>query len=155
VVPGKGNFCWGDDSVFQLANCGVNTSNPPRLARSPQEANVLTSAALCTGGITTFGLISGGAHHTCASDGTTTRCVGDVGTGDTNPLGAKEYFTVATALSPKFLFSGGNHNCVILEPAAGGPPELACWGMNDHGQLGVGATGGTTPAPAPVPVSPQ
>jgi hypothetical protein len=162
IVPGKGDFCWGDDSVFQLGNCGVNASNPPRLARSPQGMDVLTTlgGVACSGGLAVvppadFRMVGGGAQHSCASNGATTHCVGGFGTGDGAALGAKEYFTVSppTGFTPTAMFSGGYHNCQLLTPPGGGAPQLWCWGMNDRGQLGNGSVGylGNAAAPAPVP----
>jgi alpha-tubulin suppressor-like RCC1 family protein len=44
-----------------------------------------------------------------------------------------------------FVETGGEHSCAVLESS-----EVACWGANDFGQLGIGTHGGNRTTPTSV-----
>jgi alpha-tubulin suppressor-like RCC1 family protein len=97
---------------------------------------------LCTRGATCVVAVASGARHSCAIRGPAVTCWGnnsygqlggssravDGGTGSSSPeLGA----------APTALAAGGRHTCATV---AGEGGQVACWGDNAHGQLGVGST---------------
>ncbi|MEO1059332.1 MAG: hypothetical protein AAFY28_20700, partial [Actinomycetota bacterium] len=113
-------------------------------------------AATAAGPSAVASAVAAGGDHTCAltAAGAVT-CWGDdvfgqLGNGDprsdafapTDPIALPQVDgapTTATAIA-----AGQNHTCAILSTG-----DVACWGQNDVGQLGLGAVGGdfeTSPA---------
>ena len=87
-------------------------------------------------------LIAAGEDHTCAiqSDGSV-RCwgegsygrLGHGGNGDKNtPTATASLGAGRTAID---ITAGGTHTCAVLDNGS-----VACWGLNDYGQLGDGTT---------------
>ena len=87
-------------------------------------------------------LIAAGEDHTCAiqSDGSV-RCwgegsygrLGHGGSGDKNtPTATASLGAGRTAID---ITAGGTHTCAVLDNGS-----VACWGLNDYGQLGDGTT---------------
>jgi alpha-tubulin suppressor-like RCC1 family protein len=94
--------------------------------------------------------IAVGAFHACALVGGAVECWGDddgtLGEAEPNGEGEGELITepvtVTGLTGAQQLSAGGNHTCAVV---AGGAVE--CWGANEFGQLGDGAT-----AASPLPV---
>ncbi len=135
-------FCWGRNSRGQLGNNSGNASNVP--------VQVST-----TTGLTNAVALTAGFDHTCAlrSDGAAF-CWGDNREGQlgNNTSGEPSRVPVQVTLfdttvdfKAVALTSGGVHSCAI-----GANGRMFCWGSNTQGQLGFGATGGSSDVPFPV-----
>jgi alpha-tubulin suppressor-like RCC1 family protein len=126
--------CWGSNDVGQLGRAAF----PSGLPAAPVP------------GVTGATAITTGYNHTCAllADGTA-RCWGDNTHGELGHATAGGYSSTpvaVTGLSGATAISGGLwHTCAVI--ANGG---VRCWGENNSGQLGNGAT-----LPAPDSISPQ
>ena len=129
--------CWGDDYYGELGN-GATTGNQV----SPVAASGLTS------GVTA---IAAGGYHTCAL--TTAGAVkcwgwdqsGELGNGATtgnqvSPVAVSGLTSGVTAIA-----AGGYHTCAVTIAGA-----VKCWGSDDYGQLGNGATTGNQVSPVTV-----
>lgn len=122
--------CWGDNGSGQVAG-GVNV---PALQRTP--------AALDLGALHP----TGGNAHTCAfgQDLDGPRCFGSNASSE---LGLPATPRGSNALSlpgVRGLAAGYHHNCALLADG------VRCWGANDRGQVGDGATDGAVAAPVDV-----
>ena len=101
-------------------------------------------AGLCTRGATCVVAVASGARHSCAIRGPAVTCWGNNTYGQLG--GSSSAAGAVTGSSspdlgaaPTALAAGGRHTCAAL---AGDGAQVACWGDNAHGQLGlVGATG--------------
>ena len=125
LLPDGTLSCWGYNEFGQLGN----------------GTTVDTSTAVAVAGITGATAVSAGHHHTCAllGDGTV-RCwganqFGQLGDGtattDTTPVPvAVGGITTAVAVT-----TGAYHACALLADGT-----VRCWGYNEFGQLGNGAT---------------
>lgn len=121
-------YCWGDYGV------APKSAVPTRVAGA---ANVKFLAA--------------GWGFTCAIDGNRTLACwgtngfGELGTGthSIDPI----WTATPSALGAPALGAGGgkSHGCAIASDGA-----LACWGMNDYDQLGLGTSTGYQATPQPV-----
>ncbi|HET9599916.1 MAG TPA: hypothetical protein VFP65_30350 [Anaeromyxobacteraceae bacterium] len=135
---GAGVVCWGQDFNLQL---GVRVAAVPGV---PYVADRISGKAST--------LVSAGGAHSCGSIPTdlAPKCAGDAGTGQQPAAGTTGTCPVDLAtpagLAMVELFSGASHNCAIVGPGAVAPFSLYCWGVNDAGQLGNGATLATTTA---------
>jgi alpha-tubulin suppressor-like RCC1 family protein len=152
LASGATARCWGLDSASQLGNKNSTTNSA-----SPVSAGSLDNKVT---------LVAAGAAHTCAAGlGTATsfKCIGGPGIGLAGggetldvllPSGQRllRLFASSSSVSAS---AGGQFNCMVVEPAAGatgaGPFRLWCWGVNDRGQFGNGAT---STAPTPLAVQP-
>jgi alpha-tubulin suppressor-like RCC1 family protein len=138
-VPGQVS-CWGSNSDGQLGSSGASTSSPRRVAFSDEDKAL--------GAVD----IAAGYSHTCAlMADATLRCwgsniLGQLGAGtDTQsetPLKV-DGLTDRTKLNGAVEVAAGLfHTCArISTPSATG--QVACWGHNDSGQLGVGSRDGS------------
>ncbi|MGB0787459.1 MAG: putative Ig domain-containing protein, partial [Candidatus Poseidoniaceae archaeon] len=128
--------CWGDDSQGQLGNGGSNSglNSPP-------------SSTINLGSGRTAKAITGGEYHFCAIlDDDSIKCWGD-GTNGKLGTGSTSDESLPTAVSGSFasgryavvIDAGYDHTCAILDNG-----DLTCWGSDDKGQLGNGATTGDT-----------
>ena len=94
-------------------------------------------------------LIAAGWYHTCAvlDDGSMT-CWGEnnhgqLGMGNTTDLGLQSdqtgdsisYVSLPTGVTISNMALGADHTCVLYDTG-----DVACWGGNDFGQLGIGST---------------
>jgi hypothetical protein len=139
LVSGEA-YCWGDNGQAQLGAVGDDSCGAPC---SPVPVPVM-------GGLT-FTQISAGSRHTC---GVTTAGAGYCwGTNILGNLGNGELVgraDVPTAVVGGLTFSsidaGWEHSCGVTVESQG-----RCWGSNDHGALGNGAT--DTREDTPVPIS--
>lgn len=127
------SYCWGANSSGQLGNYGGS---------EPQE--VLSSIA--------FASISAGENHTCGLTAAgEAYCWGDnyygqLGNGtttdSTDPVPVTPPYSGARFSS---VTAGWGYTCGITMME-----EAYCWGVNDFGQLGIGASGGPQIAPTRV-----
>jgi alpha-tubulin suppressor-like RCC1 family protein len=135
LTVGGGVTCWGRNSYGQLGD-GTTTDR-----NMPVDVSGLTSgvAAIAAGELHTCALTVGGGvecwgHNSYGQlgDGTTTR--------RTTPVAVSGLTSGVAAIA-----AGGSHTCALT---VGGGVE--CWGRNEYGQLGDGAT---TQRSTPVDVS--
>jgi alpha-tubulin suppressor-like RCC1 family protein len=127
-------FCWGDNRFGQLGTGDTN----PRL--SPTLVTGLTSVAHA----------SNGGGHTCAQtvDGAVwcwgNNQEGQLGTGDTKPQLSPTRIA-GPPITADTITNGGSHTC-----AHEADSSVACWGANEHGELGTGKVSPPSPTPGPV-----
>ncbi len=129
--------CWGSNTFAELG-FGVGSFDQLTPADVIGIDSPVVSAAL-------------GAAHTCALDANGyVYCWGlnssaAVGIGSNTSYVA--YPTLVTGLPgpARFVASQGNHTCTVLQ--TGG---VMCWGLNDYGQIGNGASGARVTEPADV-----
>jgi alpha-tubulin suppressor-like RCC1 family protein len=118
-------WCWGANDSDQLGRTGPQSPVPVQVLQ-------LTGAAQ----------VHVGQSHSCAMQGDdTVRCWGadsDGQLGDglqvTRPYDPQMVGDVGLQ-GVQALVTGYRHNCVSL-----GPAGMSCWGANDHGQMGQGAS---------------
>jgi alpha-tubulin suppressor-like RCC1 family protein len=137
--------CWGDNEWGQAAM----RANGPKDA--PSSTDLLTTDAP---------LLAFGKQHTCfggAFNGTTpsTICFGDdhLGQLGNGVVSGPSYSAVSPKLDQfRAVAAGGNFACGVPTNAGyDGSDYLACWGQNDHGQLGDGSSLASPPPPTLVP----
>ncbi len=130
-------LCFGDNTYGQLGD-GTTLSRP-------------TPAVVTLGSGTTAvraSSVTAGGGHTCAVD-----VAGQVwcwGRGDHGEIGddastdqpLPTRIALPGGVAASSLSAGGQHTCAV-DPAG----DVFCWGANDRGQLGIGATGGNVAAP--------
>ena len=132
--------CWGRDDLGQLgAPAGAPCANVA-CAKSPTVVPNVAGAIA----------ISVGARHACAVTKTgDVWCWGDASSAQTGALGGvtppSKVAGVASALA---VGAGNRHTCAI---STASKDAVVCWGANDRGQLGRGAT--STPSPQPKTVA--
>ncbi len=134
--------CWGANGHGQLGNGAANaTPNAsPVVVASVEDATDVAAGAThsCavrrSGGVVCWG--GGGAGQ--LGDGTARP---DASTPTPTPVVVQGLAAAATALG-----AGAEHSCAAL--ASG---QIACWGSNSRGQIGIPSA--TTPQPAPVNVT--
>ena len=131
-------FCFGDNTYGQLGD-GTQTSRPTPAA-VPLGASGLGATA-----------VSAGGGHTCAIDAASQAWCW--GRGDSGQLGlgaATGSLAPAPVALPNgstvvAISAGSAHTCAI-----DGQGVVWCWGADDRGQLGLGATGAPAVTPSPV-----
>jgi alpha-tubulin suppressor-like RCC1 family protein len=169
--------CWGGDQGRQLGDNSTTPSPTPLTVPGVTGAvgvgtgALYSCALLALGGVECWGQlnfegetteptptpvalggaaseIAVGAFHACALVGGTVECWGDddgdlgnLETGEEGKL-ITEPVTVTGITGAEQLSAGGSHTCAVV---TGGAVE--CWGTNEFGQLGDGAT-----AASPLPV---
>jgi alpha-tubulin suppressor-like RCC1 family protein len=123
-------LCWGDSlgATFGLASPQLVPAIP---RRDPDRATIRNPV----------GLLAVGRKHVCVRDrAEAVECLGlnDRGQLGGAPLGdaAGEAVTVPMPAVASALAAGADHTCAIV---SGG--RIRCWGANESGQLGNGATG--------------
>ena len=130
-------WCWGDNSFGQLGNSAFPSGDSPVPART---------SGFGAGRSATQ--IAAGANHTCvrANDGTVW-CWGSGGFNQLSNGGTSNSDPVQVSLgigiTASRIFAGGNTTCALTSDS-----KLTCWGRNNKGQIGNGATqasGGVTP----------
>lgn len=122
-------FCWGENSLGQLGSGAANpTPNP-----SPTVVSNLDAIALWAGSDHACAVRKGGAVA-CWGAG----FLGQIGDGQsraaaTTPTASPSGVQGVTGATK--VGTGGNHSCATT------PNAILCWGENDRGQLGTGASG--------------
>jgi alpha-tubulin suppressor-like RCC1 family protein len=135
-------WCWGANCFNQLGvdslteQCGT-----PPMPCSTKPSPVHAAA--------TFQVVGAAFSHTCALTASgAVLCWGDNNLGQlgSGNAGDRSVTPVAVAGGQAYraLSVGREFTCAI---SAQGAPQ--CWGMNDHGQLGIGAAG-NRPVPTPL-----
>ncbi|MBL8777046.1 MAG: carboxypeptidase regulatory-like domain-containing protein [Acidimicrobiales bacterium] len=133
--------CWGSNSFGHL---GLGDAFD-RGDGAGEMGDTLPAVALGTG--RTANAITTGAFHTCALlDNATVRCwgsndFGEAGTGDTTIRGDDSgemgdnlpEVTLGAGRTATAVTAGSTHSCARLDDRS-----LKCWGLNDHGRLGLG-----------------
>lgn len=127
--------CWGRDDEGQLGDGTVGPAADP-------------TPGLIASGATDWKTITAGAYHSCAIRAGRVACWGHDGKGQLGDGTAN----AGPDPSPGFIVSGASdwtsvsaghfHTCATR---AG---RIACWGLDDAGQLGDGIAGGSRPNPA-------
>jgi alpha-tubulin suppressor-like RCC1 family protein len=134
VIDG-GVKCWGYGRFGRLGN-----NDPAEVTQlSPVDVSGMTAGAGAT-------LVAAGNGHTCALDTTPTPQIYCWGLNADGQLGqnpaslAQSIVPVAvpglSGMNATRLDADDNHSCIVL-----GGGSMICWGGNDFGQLGTGATG--------------
>ena len=134
ITPNRTVQCWGRNSDGQL---GDGTQLP-----RPRPINVTGLAGVAA--------VALGAEHTCAllqSGGI--KCWGSNGAGQLGDGSTTEHLTPTDVIglggTAIALVAGDSYTCALMQPGS-----VKCWGANNAGQLGDGAT---TPASFPVSVA--
>jgi len=152
ITSGGGIRCWGPGFNGQLGYGNTDTIGDDE---TPDSVGVL---AFDEDAIQ----ISAGLDHTCALfEGGAVRCWGaafngQLGQGNTDALGDDEPATTIAPITVPLegvavaVAAGDSHNCVLDSLG-----QLACWGANSNGELGLGHTdiiGDDEPAQATMPI---
>ncbi len=133
-------YCWGYNEYGLL---GVGTATGPENCNTTdgRSGPCSTVPVPVTGGLT-FSALSGGGEHTCAlTPGGTAYCwgqnypAGQLGDGTT--IDRASPVPVLGGLSFVALSVGDGHTCGLVSDGT-----AYCWGRNESGQLGVGASAG-------------
>jgi alpha-tubulin suppressor-like RCC1 family protein len=136
--PGGAVLCFGDNSSGQLGD-GTLTS---RAAPAPVMLGPTGLRAMA---------VTAGSAHTCAIDVTgQTWCwgrgaSGQLGDGTATDQPSPVAVALPGGLTAVSLSAGGAHTCGV-----DGAGSVWCWGADDRGQLGLGATGSIVVMPAAV-----
>jgi len=127
LTTSGGVQCWGDNTYGQLGD-GTTTDS-----LVPVNVTGLTSGV---------SWITAGANHTCAlTNSGVLKCWGDnqygqLGVDQPTLSASSTPLDVANLSSaPTAATAGANHTCALVDTG-----DLACWGLNDSGQLGDGTT---------------
>jgi alpha-tubulin suppressor-like RCC1 family protein len=128
--------CWGENDAGELGNGTMQTS----------------PSAVAVTGITDATALSAGGYHTCArrTDGTLwcwgSNSDGQLGNATATTMSLTPVQVMGDlAAGADDVAAGWNHTCALRAGA------VWCWGANESGQLGNGATT-TQPTMAPTPV---
>lgn len=114
--------CWGYNGASQLGNSGGIT---------PVDVPGLRGGSLA---------LAAGGSHTCALTSTSgikcwgSNAYGQLGDGTFVHKGAP-VDVIGLSNSIMMVVTGGNHTCALTTTRS-----VKCWGRNNHGQLGIGAT---------------
>jgi alpha-tubulin suppressor-like RCC1 family protein len=137
-APGGDIYCFGENSHGQLGDGTlISRAAPAAITLGPTAARATA--------------ISAGSAHTCAIDVTGQAWCwgrggsGQLGDGATIDEPAPVPVALPGGLTVAALSAGGAHSCAV--DAAG---SVWCWGADDRGQLGLGATGAPVATPASV-----
>lgn len=137
-------YCWGWNNHGQLGNgsSGANLSS-----NTPVRVGNLTDVT----DISIASYMNNIQVHACAVSGGNAYCWGSnnhgqLGTGNTTNHSTPQQ--VGGALEGRTVESigvGSRHTCALTTE-----PRVYCWGLNDAGQLGIGASGGDVTTPGPI-----
>lgn len=129
--------CWGRNQYGQLGQGDTNS----RGLLSTEMGDALPPIALEPSAIA----IAAGNYHSCALfEGGDVKCwgfndQGQLGQGDALNRGVSAGQIAALAPiplgEPAVAIDAGSHSCALLASGA-----VKCWGLNDHGELGLGDT---------------
>ena len=132
-------YCWGWNAFGQVG--AVLTTQ-------------YTSSPVAVSGGLTFGSLTAGRYHTCGlTRSGAAYCWGDNGAGALGNTSVSGTTTAPTAVGGGHTFyqlaAGGLHTCGLTATGT-----AYCWGLNNHGQLGITTNSGTNTAnPTPAAVS--
>ncbi|MGB0726641.1 MAG: RCC1 domain-containing protein, partial [Candidatus Poseidoniaceae archaeon] len=133
--------CWGDDTYGELGNgAGVGDSTSP--STTVDLGTGRTAVALDVGTDHTCAVLDNGSLMCWGRDHTGQLGNGAVITGNQHDPGFVDLGTGRTAIA---VATGNAHTCAILDDGS-----LKCWGDDQYGQLGNGATTGNQPSPVSV-----
>jgi len=128
--------CWGWNDFGQLGNGTMTRSTTPVVVAGLDRPAVQVSA---------------GGGHTCALlDDASVECwglndFGQLGDGTTDASNMPVMVLGLGAGTPVEVAAGDRHTCVRFADES-----LRCWGLNDHGQVGVGSTAMSISTPSVV-----
>jgi alpha-tubulin suppressor-like RCC1 family protein len=133
--------CWGYNEYGQL---GIDNSTT--MGDGPGEMAVLPSIDLGTGRTATA--IAAGLYHSCALlDNASVKCwgrnnYGQLGIDNSTNMGdgsgemaVLPSIDLGTGRTATAISAASDYSCALLDNAS-----VKCWGLNDHGQLGIGNT---------------
>jgi alpha-tubulin suppressor-like RCC1 family protein len=120
--------CWGNNTHGQTGSTQIGVR--PAEAVTGFDATPVTALAA-------------GGRNTCIIAGGQARCiganeVGQLGTGAADGDAHATFADVDLPPSASAISIGTSHACAVLGTAAGQKGPIACWGLNDQGQLGDG-----------------
>ena len=95
-----------------------------------QEGSIFTDATLATGGTHTCAILDDGSLKCWGYNGE-----GQLGIGSSISHSTPQSVDLGTGRTAVGVSLGWQHTCAILDDAS-----LNCWGMGDHGRLGIGST---------------
>lgn len=142
TAPSGTTYCWGaNDYHRQGLPIGDAVSSPSILQPFPPAGQVIellsTGQAMCATANGSSQLFCWGSNHS-----------GQFGVG--SPIQSPIAHAIPAFPPPGETIlqieSGAWHVCTLLEPSA----QVRCWGDNQYGQLGRGASGVASPVPSPV-----
>lgn len=149
LTKGGAVFCWGDNNAGQ---CGTKVVGG--VGTLPTEVRLANGVPLRAK------RLAAGATHTCATDLTDkafcwgSNAKGQLGIGDLAVKSTGTPTAVAASGEMFAIAAGGEVSCAYNKPAAGAKAVVACWGVNNDGQMGEVAAADlakTFPSPHTVP----
>jgi alpha-tubulin suppressor-like RCC1 family protein len=132
VLKDKSVWCWGKGDQGQLGN-GDTTLDPSAVAIQSKFTDVKTAGA--------------GVDFTCVlTSAGAVSCVGQDQDGELGN-GTASNIPSVTAVTPQGLNTsitsldvGSYYNCAVGTDSSANTGSVQCWGLNSHGQLGIGNT---------------
>jgi alpha-tubulin suppressor-like RCC1 family protein len=144
LTDGGKVLCWGENDAGQLGNRTTTFSAVPTFVVDATGAPIVGMTSISAGDIHACGVTAshgvrcwGGNVSTQLADGTTT-----------NRPWSADVDLAGSGIGPvQEVSAGGTSTCVTSVPDGSTESgKVACWGLNNYGQLGVGqSTPGTTP----------
>ena len=125
-------FCWGDNYAGQLGTGLIRGMRNSPVAVSGLSAGV---SAIAVGEYYTCALTNAGAVMCWGAND-----FGQLGIGSVSEFESTPMMVIGLDHGVTAIAAGGRHTCAIMLSGA-----LKCWGANDFGQLGNGATWKETP----------
>ncbi len=143
-------YCWGNDAWGSVGNGGPDDGT---VVTSPKRAGTTLKSHVID---LSMGAYYHEGSHACAIVGASAdaesghaRCWGWGLSGQLGISSSPEFANVPKQVvgfggsSVRSIVAGGSHSCSLRgTPYADDGLELWCWGANQHGQLGIGTTGG-------------
>ena len=137
-------YCWGLDNVGQLGRGGLTSSFPDAI---PAAVSGVAGAIDVAAGYAHTCVVLGGGSVLCFGYDTNGQLGRGTVTSYSTTPGAVTLPAGAKAVS---VCAGYLHSCALLADGT-----VACWGLNDKGQLGSGVVtaGSVTPNQSPTPLA--
>lgn len=156
-IANGGLACWGTESDGQLADGGSLAGSISNQQYVAQDVVGTPNIYTYSQGIAATGTIGAGTNHQCAAANGFAFCWGrndrgQLGTGNftnqSEPTVVDESYRGSTGNHTEKVASGGNHSCAISHQKTTGAilwqtehdTALYCWGSNDDGEVGTGAS---------------
>lgn len=136
--------CWGNNANGQLGDNTITNRKVPVVVKS-------SATATLTGATN----VVAGAAHVCVIRGTGTaarvwcwgaNANGQLGIGSTTGKRVATLVPSSTTFGAKALGLGAAHSLAVVPGTLRAPSDLAAWGRNANGQLGIAGGTRTTPA---------